>query len=423
MKIIEKTTVYGRRDYQSFAFAVNPAARQQTSGELQRRDRADFDREVIAYARTLKSSVKAEPDTSVRVKQGITSNEISDEIERLKSRSALTAQELSGSDKAPSDTASEVKPTDTTTGTEPLTPTAEMLDKQIKQISEFLKDGAQHLSKPIREQLEKVYKLLCEQKETDPDVISKPLRESMDKLSKMIADSNKSDSKKSLSELLEEQKKRFENIFSHTSDKDNSLSSIKYKIRSGRKLTPAEQSYLSSKDPAAYESYQQINSARSMFRCSLNACRTRDDVIGMRLSNALSALASYRKAIRQGGDGADIIGLNAAFENELRDFTKSSSFRSLPTAAECNKFDRDLAKARKFEREKKLEKQRELRRLRNKRFKKKKQVKTPGDGKRTVAQVLADPTSRKVLASRAKRTYCSCSAESGSFYKKMNSKA
>lgn len=228
----------------------------------------------------------------------------------------------------------------------------------------------------------------------------------------------------SISEMVKEQMEKIDSLFAENEyDKDNDkmLIDIRQKMRQGKTLSPSEQQYLASKDPDAYSSFQKIDCARKMFRCTLNSCRTRDDVISMRLSNALTALSEYKKAVRNGGSGDVVVGLNAAFENELRDFSKTSGYRKLPTVAECNKFDRDLAKARKFEREKRLEKRRLAAAKKYK--KKKKAVKTPGDGKRTVAQVLADPTSKKVLASRAKRTYCTCPISYDIMSRRMNSKA
>lgn len=359
------------------------------------RDRAEFDHRNIAFAEAVNSDDKL--SQVIKAEPAVTAEEIQSEIDRLKDN---TAQIPESADK-PADSKA-----------------AEALKEQIKSVSELLADKSNGLSSPVTKQLEKIYALLCKQEKTDPNAVSEELQDEIDKLSEMLS-SDKTEKKKSLAELLEEQNKRVENLFSHITQKDNTLSVIKNKIRQGQKLTAYEQQTLSAKDPAAYESYRKVDTARKMFRCSLNSCRTRDAVIGMRLSNALSALSSYKKAIREGGDGNDVVALNAAFENELRDFTKSAGFRALPTVAECNKFDRDISKARKYEREKRLEKRRQQ--LRSKRYKKKAK-KTPGDGKRTVAQVLSDPTSKKVLASRAKRTYCAC-AKGFSLYLKMNSRA
>lgn len=399
------------------AVKVKTAPRQafSTAARLSKRDRAEFDRGLISYVRAVKSSVRSEFDNAKEITEPeINSDEIEAEIERLKSRTPRA------SDAALQSTESTSAAAKTTNAKTTERSAADMLAEQKKQISELLSEKSDVLSKNVIKQLEKIYKLLCEQEQTDPDSISKPLQKEIDKLSEIIS-SEKSNTDKSLYEMLEEQRDKLNSLFSHDKKSDNTLSNIKNKIRQGRKLTATEQRYLSAKDPTAYESYCKINTARTMFRCSLNNCRTRDEVIGMRLSNALSALSSYKKAIKEGGDGSEVIALNAAFENELRSFSKSSGYRSLPTAAECNKFDRDLAKARQYEREKRLEKQREAQRLRSKKYKKVKK-KTPGDGKRTVAQVLADPVSKKVLASRAKRTYCECSTVSFSMFKTLNSK-
>lgn len=223
---------------------------------------------------------------------------------------------------------------------------------------------------------------------------------------------------KSISEMVKEQMEKLDSLFAQKEyDKanDTRLSGIKAKMRTGSGLTPGEQQYLASKDPEAYSSFQRMETAKKMYRCSLNACRTKDEVNAMRLSNALSALSAYRKAIRNGGDGADVAGLNAALDREIRSFTGTSNYRRLPTVAECNKFDRDLAKAKKNEREKKLAEKRKLEAKRQRTLaakklaaKRAKYKKTPGDGKQTVAQVLSSPTAKKVLASRAKSSNCGC---------------
>lgn len=223
---------------------------------------------------------------------------------------------------------------------------------------------------------------------------------------------------KSISEMIKEQMEKIDSLFAQKEyDKahDNRLGSIKAKMRTGMGLTPSEQQYLAAKDPEAYSTFQKTENARKMYRCSLNACRTKDEVNAMRLSNALSALSAYKKALRNGGDGSAVTGLNAALDREIRSFTSTANYRRLPTVAECNKFDRDLAKAKRNEREKKLAEKRKLeakkkRTLAEKRLaaKRAKYKKTPGDGKQTVAQVMSSPTAKKVLASRAKSSYCGC---------------
>ncbi len=221
--------------------------------------------------------------------------------------------------------------------------------------------------------------------------------------------------KKSISEMIEEQMGKINSLFApkeYDKSNDNRLGTIKAKMRSGLTLTPSEQQYLADKDPDTYSVFKTTESARKSYRYSLNACRTKDEVNAMRLSNALSALSAYKKALRNGGDGSAVAGLNAALDREIRTFTSSANYSRLPTVAECNKFDRDLAKAKRNEREKRLAEKRKLeaRRkrtlaARKKAAKKAKYRKTPGDGKMTVAQVMSSPTARKVLASRAKRSY------------------
>ncbi len=212
------------------------------------------------------------------------------------------------------------------------------------------------------------------------------------------------EAEKSIAEMVKEQMEKLDSLFGEREyDKanDSNLSSIRAKLYMGKKLTPAEQQYLAKRDPNTYSQYQQQETQRRIYRYTLKSCRTKDQVNGMRLSNALSALSELKKAARNGGGIGGIAGLNAALENEIRDFTRSGEYNRLPTVAEVNKVNRDLAKAKKYEREKRAEQREKLKARR----KKKKPKKTPGDGKRTVAQVMATPEAKKVMRSRAKNAY------------------
>lgn len=225
---------------------------------------------------------------------------------------------------------------------------------------------------------------------------------------------------KSFDELIKEQTEKISNMFSSTEydrSNDRQLIGIKLKMRGGLTLTANEERYLSQKDPDSYSNYRTTQDARRMFRCQLASCRTKDEINGMRLSNALSALSAYKKAIRKGGDGAEVAGLNMALEREISSFARSSRYQSLPTSAERSKYYLELAKARKFEREKQAAKR--LNSLR----KKKKQVKQPGDGKRTVAQVKNSALGQKVRKADKGGSCGICFASfAGSSYKKMDQK-
>lgn len=228
------------------------------------------------------------------------------------------------------------------------------------------------------------------------------------------------DDKKSFAELIKEQTEKINSLFSKKetdSANDRQLISIKLKMRGGLTLSADEERYLSQKDPDGYENYRTTRNACRTFRSQLMCCRTKDEVNGMRLSNALSALSAYKKATKGGGDGSAVAGLNMALEREISSFAQSSKYRSLPTAAERDKYYMELAKARKFEREKNNAKK--LNALK----KKKKQVKTPGDGKRTVAQVQNSPLGKKVR--KANKSSCCgvCFASTAkSSYRKMDQK-
>lgn len=212
------------------------------------------------------------------------------------------------------------------------------------------------------------------------------------------------EAEKSIAEMVKEQMEKLDSLFGereYDRANDSNLSSIRTKLYMGKKLTPAEQQYLAKRDPNTYSQYQQQETQRRIYRYTLRSCRTKDQVNGMRLSNALSALSELKKAAKNGGGIGGIAGLNAALNDEIREFTRSGEYNRLPTVAEVNKVNRDLAKAKKYEREKRAEQREKLKARR----KKKKSKKTPGDGKRTVAQVMATPEAKKVMRSRAKNAY------------------
>lgn len=236
--------------------------------------------------------------------------------------------------------------------------------------------------------------------------VENAVREIEEKIEAAKNNNSEKSEQKTLAEMVKEQMDKIDSMFAdkeYDKSKDSKLWSIKSKIYRGLKLTSDEQQYLSQKDPDSYSTFQKINSARKMFSCSLRSCRTRDDLISMRLSNSLTALSEYRKAIRKGGDGSAVAGLNAALEREIQSYARTREYQSLPTVAECNKFDRELAKAKRYECEKRRE---EMKARIDKKYKKKN--KNVGDGKRTVAQVMASPLARKVLASRRRTSSCSC---------------
>lgn len=241
------------------------------------------------------------------------------------------------------------------------------------------------------------------------------------------AETEEAREKKTVSEILEEQSEKIRDIFGDTDEEreNKKLCGIRMKIYNGQQLTCAEQAYIERKDANAYSNYQRNEQARKMYRSMLKCCRTRDSVNSMRLSSSLSALSEFKKSARSGGNGAPVVCMNAIMERETRDFVKSAEFKRLPSDAECNKFDRDLAKAKKFEREKRAAERKEaLEKCKKSRYKRKKPKKTPGDGKQTVAQVMSTPSARKVIGSRKNASSIGAGAWQGvSYIYKMNIKA
>ncbi len=219
---------------------------------------------------------------------------------------------------------------------------------------------------------------------------------------------------KSISDWVKEQMDILQNSLAEKDkSKDSQLHSINSKLNSGQKLTPSEKQYLMTHDPMAYQNAQRIENDSKYYSKMLSCCRTKDDVHSLRLSYSLSALAELKKL--KGGEG-DISAIsaiwqrNAALERETNNFVRRGGYSALPTRAECRKVASDLRKARLYELEKKRAKAAARRKTAEAKKKRRKAAKTPGDGKRTVAQVLQSTTAKKVRRSMAKRAYLSCAA-------------
>lgn len=223
------------------------------------------------------------------------------------------------------------------------------------------------------------------------EAVKAAVQEAAQKVEESLSAENSED-KKTLSDIIKEQTDKIDSMFSNNNDtaNDKQLLMIKQKMRGGYTLSATEERYLSRYDPDSYKNYRTVLDARRSFRTQLSMCRNKDDVTGMRLSNALSALSAYKKAIRRGGDGSEVAGLNMALEREIQSYTKSARYKNLPTSAERSRYEMQLAKARRYEREKRI-----ADRLNTQR-KKKKQIKMPGDGKMTVAQVENSYLGRKI---------------------------
>ncbi|MDE7194155.1 MAG: hypothetical protein K2O14_09330 [Oscillospiraceae bacterium] len=282
----------------------------------------------------------------------------------------------------------------------------------------FKRSNAESFKAQIREAVSDAEKAVRSAEETlygNADKGAEALKSALNATSQNAADNTQEtektdprngeeEAKKSIAEMVKEQMEKIDSLFGEKEyDKanDSNLSSIRTKLYMGKKLTPAEQQYLAKRDPNTFSQYQQQETQRRIYRYTLKSCRTKDQVNGMRLSNALSALSELKKAAKNGGGISGIAGLNAALNDEINEFTRSGEYNRLPTVAEVNKVNRDLAKAKKYEREKRAEQREKLKARR----KKKKSKKTPGDGKRTVAQVMATPEAKKVMRSRTKSAY------------------
>ncbi len=295
-----------------------------------------------------------------------------------------------------------------------------------------LTSGEKSLYDKLKEEIERLQSKCNENENTADDTEKaddeKKLGEWLEEQAKLYEDAAEK-YKKSLSDWVKEQMELWENNNAKREEQkrnDPQLQNINSKLNMGQKLTPTEKQYLMAHDPTAYQNAQRIESERNYYAKMLNCCRTQDDVHALRLSNAVSALEELKKIRSGGGDCMSSLSLimqrNAAFESETNRFVRSGGFSALPTKAECRKVAADLRKAKRYEMEKKRAKALERKKTAEAKRKAKKLKKNPGDGKRTVAQVMQSPTAKKVRRSMAKRAYL-CSARAAfHVVSKMNRK-
>lgn len=117
---------------------------------------------------------------------------------------------------------------------------------------------------------------------------------------------------------------------------------ILYKIMEGETLTPEEESYIESEDPAAYEKYKQAKSEKKSYEEKLKKCRTKDEVERLKTQTVTNYLSTLKKIdsnpyISDGDKLAKAQEITAKVNNiEKADtqFRMSAQYAALKTEAE-----------------------------------------------------------------------------------------
>lgn len=153
------------------------------------------------------------------------------------------------------------------------------------------------------------------------------------KFKKKTEDANKTERQRlieSLQKQVDEQKK------------NNTLSAIDTKLRSGKVLSASELSYLKQNHPELYEKAMEVKRERQQYENELKACKTKDDVQRVRASKLMNMAAEVSAIannphIPDGKKYELMVQINKRAEGIAEahnEFVRSGEYNALPTDAE-----------------------------------------------------------------------------------------
>lgn len=180
----------------------------------------------------------------------------------------------------------------------------------------------------------------------------------------------KKDTKDSVSEWIEEQKKKAGMIADESDDEkteDKSLKAISDKLSRGEKLTYFEKQYLKKKDPKTYQKVIDTEIEQAYYEQQLRRCRTKDEFQRMKAARAAASLGTVNRVmnnphITQEKKLEVISGEQmkaAAAERTEREFMRCGNYTSLPTESEKRYAEKKLAEAERNERRSKKDETKE----------------------------------------------------------------
>lgn len=132
---------------------------------------------------------------------------------------------------------------------------------------------------------------------------------------------------------------------------------IDLKLKSGKKLTAEEMEYLKNTNPTAYQRAKEVEMERASYERELKRCRTKDEVQRVKMAHvgaSLSAVNSIQNNPHIPKEKKFELIMhefykNAAVQESTRVFIESGKYAKLPTEAEEQKAEKDLAEAKKDE--------------------------------------------------------------------------
>lgn len=134
---------------------------------------------------------------------------------------------------------------------------------------------------------------------------------------------------------------------------DKELEMIRSKLEKGKKLTPAEMSYLEKEDPETYKKAKAIEAEKKNFEEELKRCKTKDDVERAKFARAAASLSRIN-SVKNDPNIPESAKLAVAIEENMKasardkimeKFVASGRYHELPTDAEKRAAEKALKEA------------------------------------------------------------------------------
>ncbi len=132
---------------------------------------------------------------------------------------------------------------------------------------------------------------------------------------------------------------------------------IDLKLKSGKKLTAEEMEYLKNTNPTAYQKAKEVEMEKASYERELKRCKTKDEVQRVKMAHVGAALSAVNTIQNNPNIPKEKkyelimheLHKNAAVQESTRVFVESGRYAQLPTEAEKQKAEQDLAEAKKDE--------------------------------------------------------------------------
>ncbi len=142
-------------------------------------------------------------------------------------------------------------------------------------------------------------------------------------------------------------------------EQDTTLSTIRTKILSGKKLTLDERKYLQEKDPQTYQKLVANEMEQKNYEEALKKCKSKDEVERLKMTQMAKSLSAVNSVMHDSAIPESAkLGLMMQelqkvklIEASTLEFIESGQYGKLPTEAELRKAEKDLKEAEQAEKE------------------------------------------------------------------------